>query len=37
MINSNLCHYSDSYIHVKPTIAVPDIAAATVPVNNTNK
>ena len=34
MIRSNLCNYSDAYIHVKATIIVPNTA---VPVNNTNK
>ena len=34
MIRSNLCNYSDAYIHVKATIIVPNTAA---PVNNTNQ
>ena len=37
MIKSNLCDYSDAYILVKGTITVPNMAAATVAVNNTNK
>ena len=32
MIRSNLCDYSDAYVHIKATIA-----AAAAPVNNTNK
>ena len=36
MIKSNLCDYSDAYIHVKATITSPNAAAAT-PLNNTNK
>ena len=30
-------HTCDTYIHVKPTIAVPDKATAAALVNNTNK
>ena len=37
MISSNLCDYSDAYIHVKVTIIIPNTAAAAAPVNNTNK
>ena len=37
MIRSNLCDYSDAYIHVKETITVPNIAATSALVNNTNK
>ena len=37
MIRSNLCDYSDAYIHVKTTITVPNTAAAAAPVNNTSK
>ena len=37
MIRSNLCDYSDSYILVKGTITVPNTAAASAVVNNTNK
>ena len=37
MIRSNLCTYSDPYIHVKGTITVPNTATAASPVNNTNK
>ena len=33
MITSNLCDYSDEYIHVKRTITIPNTAAA----NNANK
>ena len=36
MIKSNLCDYSDVYIHVKANNTAPNAAAAT-PVNNTNK
>ena len=36
MIRSNLCDYSDAYIHVKGTIAVPNTGAAAAP-NNRNK
>ena len=37
MIRSNVCDYSDVYIHVKRTITVPNTAAAIALVNNTNK
>ena len=37
MIRSNLCDYSDTYIHVKATITVPSKSATDAPVNNTNK
>ena len=37
MIKSDLCHYSDAYILVKETITVPNAAAASAAVNNTNK
>ena len=37
MIRSNLCDYSDSYIRIKRTITVPNMAAAGAAVNNTNK
>ena len=37
MIRSNLCHYSDPYIHVKATITVPNTPAGGEAVNNTNK
>ena len=37
MIRSNLCGYSDSYKLVKGTITVPNTAAASAVVNNTNK
>ena len=37
IIRSNLCDYSDTYIHVKATIIVQNTVAAAVPVNNTNK
>ena len=37
MIRSNLCDYSDAYMHVKTTIIVPNTAADDAPVNNTNK
>ena len=37
MIRSNLYDYSDSYMHFKGTIAVPNIAGADSTVNNTNK
>ena len=33
MIRSNLCDYSDEYIHVKGTITIPNSAAE----NNANK
>ena len=37
VIRSNLCDYSDVYIHVKATIIVPKTAANTAAVDNTNK
>ena len=37
MIRSNLCDYSDAYIVVIRTIAVPNTAAAGTAVNNANK
>ena len=37
MIASNLCGYSDAYIHVKANITVPKTAAVAAPANNTNK
>ena len=37
MIKSNLCDYSDAYIHVKGTITVPNTAGAAAALNNTNK
>ena len=37
MKRSNLCDYSDTYIHVKATVTVPNTAAAATPVNDTNK
>ena len=37
MIRSNLCDYSNPYIHVKATIAVLNTAAAVASVNDTNK
>ena len=37
MIRSNLCDYSDAYIFVKATVAVPNTAAAGAAGNNTNK
>ena len=37
MIRSNLCRYSDAYIHVNATITVPKTTAAGAAVNNTNK
>ena len=38
MIRSNVCDYSDAYIHVKLSITIPKAAAtAAAPVNNTNK
>ena len=36
MIRSNICDYSNAYIHIKATMTVPNIATATAPVNNTN-
>ena len=37
MTRSNLCNYSDSYILVKGTAAVPNTAAAGATVKNANK
>ena len=37
MIRSNVCDYSDAYIHVKLSITIPKAAATAAPVNNTNK
>ena len=37
MLRSNLCDYSDAYLHVKGTITVPNTAGAGVAVDNTNK
>ena len=37
MIRSNLCDYSDGYIHVKRIITVPITAGAGVAVNNTDQ
>ena len=37
MIRSNVCDYSDAYIHVKSSITIPKAAATAAPVNNTNK
>ena len=37
MIRSNLCDYSDTYIHIKATITVLDTAAAVEPINSTKK
>ena len=37
MIRSNLCDYSDAYIHVIATITVPNTAAQSAAVNNANK
>ena len=36
MVRSNLCYYSDAYILVRGTIAVPKTAVRGVAVNNTN-
>ena len=36
MIRSNLCHYSDVYIHVKGTMTFPNTGTAAAP-NNRNK
>ena len=33
MLNSNLCDYSDAYMHVKGTIAIPNMVTT----NNANK
>ena len=37
MISSNLCDYSDAYIHVKRTITVPNTSAQGANPNNGNK
>ena len=37
MIWSNLCDYSDAYIHVKGTIAVPNTGTAAAPDNRNKK
>ena len=37
VIKSNLCDYSDAYIHVKATVAVPNTEAIAAPINNTKK
>ena len=37
MIMSNLCDYSDAYILVKGTIAVPNTTVVCAAVNSTNK
>ena len=37
MIRSNLCDYSDAYIHVKGTIKVPNTSAQGAAPNNRNK
>ena len=37
MLKSSLCDYGDSYILVKGTITVNNIAAADAAANNTNK
>ena len=37
MIRSNLCDYSDSYIHIKATITVANTTAQATAVNNTSK
>ena len=37
VLRSNVCGYRDSYIHVKGTIKVPNMPAASALVNNTNK
>ena len=37
MIRSNLCDYSDAYIHVKATTTVPNTAAQGVTASNNNK
>ena len=36
MLKSNLCDYSDAYIPVKGTIAVPNTAVADADANNVN-
>ena len=37
MIRSNLCDYSDAYVHVKGTITVQDTSAQDAPADNINK
>ena len=37
IIKSNICDYGDAQIHVKVSMAVPNAAADTAPVNNSNK
>ena len=37
MLNSSLCDYSDAYILVKETIAVPNTATTGAVTNNINK
>ena len=37
MIRSNLCDYSNVYIHAQATITVPSTTAAAASVHNTNK
>ena len=37
MIRSNLCDYTDAYIHVKGSIAVTNTVVAAAPFNNTNE
>ena len=37
IIRSNFCDYSDTFLHVKATITVPNTAAFAAPVSNANK
>ena len=37
IIRSNLCNYSDPYIHVKGTITVPNTGTAAAPDNKIKK
>ena len=37
MLKSNLCDYSDAYIHLKSTISIENTAAAVAAANNANK
>ena len=37
MLKSNLCDYSDAYVHVKETVTVNDTAAADADASNINK
>ena len=37
MIRSNLCAYSDAYLHFKGILTLPNTAGAGTAVNNTNK